>query len=457
MSQQSFAKLIKSNVRDTSKIKGDFPEQAAYNTPHVKSFYTPMHYQGEHAMFTKDALDKSYDKYGGGTTKGVTTKRGNAIRYAEKVGTGKNTTYVFHWYAKFGRGLGGLQAVNEGSRKHIAELLEIMGQKPLPQGDLDKLIGGHLEASSFLSILRKGVGEGVITEEQARVYYDAFMKGNLNDVLKHADPDPKIENKNVKTAVGKDQIGMSYEQIKKVNEKTHDIEFTTEMIIPLPSFYNEGMSKEFETPAATVMKNELNGIAGIKWVDDPGSPSIINMYQEIIAAKLLGKKAPKYNTKNTYIGSKFKSDPKGKTKYNKIPKGKRGKRQESKVQKAKFKNQLRTSAGQFASPTALKALLNKKLPQTIIENMGYPSLRNITGKFAESAQVINITQSKNTRTNIPAIQYTYEEDPYSVFEMGAKGAKPWATPGRDPRGIIDASIREIAQEMMINKFNTQRL
>ncbi len=197
-----------------------------------------------------------------------------------------------------------------------------MHKKPLPVGDRDKLIGGHVEASSFLSVLRKGVGEGVITEEQARVYYDAFMKGNLNDVLKHADPDPKIENKNVKTAVGKDQIGMSYEQIKKVNEKTHDIEFTTEMIIPLPSFYNEGMSKEFETPAATVMKNELNGIAGIKWVDDPGSPSIINMYQEIIAAKLLGKKAPKYNTKNTYIGSKFKSDPKGKTKYNKIPKEK---------------------------------------------------------------------------------------------------------------------------------------
>ena len=41
--------------------------------------------------------------------------------------------------------------------------------------------------------------------------------------------------------------------------------------------------------------------------------------------------------------------------------------------------------------------------------------------------------------------------------MGEKGAKPWATPGRDPRVIIDASIREIAQEMMINKFNTQRL
>ncbi len=196
MSQQAFADLIKSNVRDTSQIKHKSPEKAAYNTPHAKCFYTPMHYQGEHALFTEKALEESYKKFGGGTGIGVTRKRDNAIKYAEKVGMGKNTTYVFHWYAKFGRGLSGLQSVNEGSRKHIAELLEIMHKKPLPVGDRDKLIGGHVEASSFLSVLRKGVGEGVITEEQARVYYDAFMEGNLNDVLKHADPDPKIEKKN---------------------------------------------------------------------------------------------------------------------------------------------------------------------------------------------------------------------------------------------------------------------
>ena len=74
MSQERFKKLIKSNKRDTSQVNKKSPEKAAYNTPHVKSFYTPMHYDGQHAMFTRDALEESYTKYGGGTNKAVTTE-----------------------------------------------------------------------------------------------------------------------------------------------------------------------------------------------------------------------------------------------------------------------------------------------------------------------------------------------------------------------------------------------
>ena len=58
---------------------------------------------------------------------------------------------------------------------------------------------------------------------------------------------------------------------------------------------------------------------------------------------------------------------------------------------------------------------------------------------------------------IPTIQYTYDDDPYQVFEMGGRGDSRWATKARDPRFIIEATVREIAKEMMITKFNTQRL
>ena len=41
--------------------------------------------------------------------------------------------------------------------------------------------------------------------------------------------------------------------------------------------------------------------------------------------------------------------------------------------------------------------------------------------------------------------------------MGGRGNKKWATGARDPRTIIDKSIREIASKMMIAKFVTTRI
>jgi hypothetical protein len=38
-----------------------------------------------------------------------------------------------------------------------------------------------------------------------------------------------------------------------------------------------------------------------------------------------------------------------------------------------------------------------------------------------------------------------------------QGATPWATPERDPRNVIDRSIREIAAEMAIGRFFTRRV
>ena len=51
--------------------------------------------------------------------------------------------------------------------------------------------------------------------------------------------------------------------------------------------------------------------------------------------------------------------------------------------------------------------------------------------------------------------YTYKRDPYEVFEVGSKGN--WATPERDPRKLIDASIREIAANMALGRFFTRRV
>ena len=110
------------------------------------------------------------------------------------------------------------------------------------------------------------------------------------------------------------------------------------------------------------------------------------------------------------------------------------------------------SKGISSSPLALIGILNKELPQTVKKNMRLPGLENQTGRFASSVKVTDIS---STAQGFPSIGYTYQKDPYQVFEMGA-GRAPWATPERDPRKLIDRSIREIAAELAIGRFYTRR-
>jgi hypothetical protein len=102
---------------------------------------------------------------------------------------------------------------------------------------------------------------------------------------------------------------------------------------------------------------------------------------------------------------------------------------------------------------SVMAMINQKLPQTVEKNMRSPRLENRSGRFARS---VRLTDVSTTRQGFPSFGYTYEKDPYQVFEMG-RGKRPWSTPERDPRIVIDASIREIAAEMAIGRFYTRRV
>lgn len=101
----------------------------------------------------------------------------------------------------------------------------------------------------------------------------------------------------------------------------------------------------------------------------------------------------------------------------------------------------------------LQALLNQKIQATVRKNMKAPALVNRTGKFAGSVRITEITR---TPKGFPSIGYTYDKRPYQVFEQGA-GKTPWANEDRDPRKLIDKSIREIASEALIGRFFTRRV
>lgn len=115
----------------------------------------------------------------------------------------------------------------------------------------------------------------------------------------------------------------------------------------------------------------------------------------------------------------------------------------------------RTRAARIPSaasqPLQLIALMNKRLPSAIIDNMGDPALNNRTGRFASSVRIINMLQ---TPRGFPSFGYSYQKFPYQTFEDGIGDQ---GTLSRDPRRLIDRTIREIASEFAIGRLFTRRL
>jgi len=102
---------------------------------------------------------------------------------------------------------------------------------------------------------------------------------------------------------------------------------------------------------------------------------------------------------------------------------------------------------------SIMAMINQKLPQTVRKNMISPRLENRTGRFANSAKITEVTR---TAQGFPSFGYTYAKDPYQVYESGV-GKAPWEDGQRDPRQLIDASIREIAANLALGRFYTRRV
>lgn len=119
---------------------------------------------------------------------------------------------------------------------------------------------------------------------------------------------------------------------------------------------------------------------------------------------------------------------------------------------AKTKNN-RKSTKKVTTPLQIIQEVNKALPATVAKNMGSPRLNYRTGRFANSVRLIDI---KRTNKGFYSIGYTYQRDPYQVFERGL-GKAPWNIPDRDPRDLIDMSVREIARPLALGRIFTRRL
>jgi len=104
------------------------------------------------------------------------------------------------------------------------------------------------------------------------------------------------------------------------------------------------------------------------------------------------------------------------------------------------------------SVASLLGLFNAKISKQVLNNMEAPALENRTGRFASSVYVTDIIK---TPKGFPSIGYTYDRNPYGVYES-TSGSR-FASPQRDPRILIDKSIREIAAQLAIGRLYTRRV
>ena len=75
-----------------------------------------------------------------------------------------------------------------------------------------------------------------------------------------------------------------------------------------------------------------------------------------------------------------------------------------------------------------------------------------TGRFAGSVRATDVAI---TAKGHPSIGYTYQRDPYEVFESSS-GSR-FSSIARDPRKLIDFSIREIAASQVVTRLYTRRV
>ena len=203
-------------------------------------------------------------------------------------------------------------------------------------------------------------------------------------------------------------------------------------------------------------KNAVASIGATNMSHLSGSDSIVDRNRKLIIKQVTDefKKARKVRVKHE--NTKLKpSKGKASTTVGKVKLGREKKMSMAGVALAAPRARRVAKRSPKAPRMALKnllALLNSKLPQQVASNMGSPQLENRTGRFAQSVRATDVTE---TAKGFQSVGYTYARKPYEIYES-TSGSR-FASSDRDPRTLIDTSIREIAAQFGLGRLFTRRL
>jgi len=226
---------------------------------------------------------------------------------------------------------------------------------------------------------------------------------------------------------------------KQIIDASLGLQKTYVPILSWQKAIDNNTQSRLEQSALNALEEELKNIANLK-----GSTSLKDGISQVLLYEISPKKAKVTGKRKKSIREKSSGKSSKKTNSKKTVKVIRDDSIDaasiptSKVKKSQY------------SMTALLGALNQQLPGVIAKNMVSPRLNYQTGRFASSVQVTDIA---TTAKGFPSIGYTYDKYPYQTFEPGYRQGSV----ERDPRKLIDTSIREIATQFAIGRFYTRRV
>ena len=358
-------------------------------------------------------------------------------------------------------------------KNKISEVLGEIYKEKTDEDEAPAFFGGtefdHAEKGApFSAAFGISMLMGKASRHLRRGKKDEFSKAILDAALTALDNTSKVNKKNLSKAYG--------ENYRKYVEQVF-----TEIITNWNNYVNQRTGRlksgiKISVRPITIKDNKKLAIAErtiIKIIRDAifdtiqatdtnlvtlqGSPSI----EQKAGTFLIEKLKPKIRIKNGKIVirvdsnySKALADSHSTTV--KKTQDKKPKLKQAKVTAPTYKPRIRVGSGKPVLPDirSFIGILNARLSDTVAKNMGSPRLNYRTGRFANSARVIDIVR---TSKGFPSINYTYMRYPYEVFEFPGSGS-PLAQQGqRDPRDLIGLSIREIMTEYAVGRFYVRRV
>ena len=233
--------------------------------------------------------------------------------------------------------------------------------------------------------------------------------------------------------------------------------------IPVLSLQDKGGNR-VDAKAESAAIRELKATL-LKIAEDPkaaGSPSQYEAYEDALRLYFFNRFKGNKNVSVNFKGKNTKLNDKGPNKRGnfeqkrKIPIRTIGggtflksALQQKLVDDRKGQQKKKPLERAATDPGVLLGQLNKDLGNQVERNMGRPALRSDSGRFANSAQVLAVIP---TRAGLNQIDYTYQKDPYQVFEGGYGYPSAF-----DPRKVIEKSIRELATRQLETKFVLRRV
>jgi hypothetical protein len=177
------------------------------------------------------------------------------------------------------------------------------------------------------------------------------------------------------------------------------------------------------------------------------SPEMKRLYKKGAARNLTKWKGALKNRKNKSRPFKDTKSKSGVVKHNVLAGGLAASSKRIRANKPVEKG-AGTENKDYRDALVARTFINSRLTKQVQRNMGRPALDNVTGRFAQSVNVVN-ANALGTHLHM---DYTYQQDPYRVFENAGQYSS-----GYDPRPLIEKSIRELAAAKLETKFTLRRV